>query len=91
MYYFIGDGTDIDRSDSQSEIGSEVSHSLADDDDKTSSGITSRSLPSTPNTYNGTCCTAGVINQPINRELLSKTEKIYEFRTNVPNLCFLPS
>ena len=45
--------------------------------------VLSGSLPSTSNTCNGTCFSAGVINQPTNRELLSKTEKIYGSGRNV--------
>ena len=89
MYYFIGDGTDIDHSDGLSEICSEVSHSLADDNGQTFSSITSRCFPSTSNTRNGTCYTVRASNQPTNKELPSETEKIYGFSTNVQNQCFL--
>ena len=79
------------HSDSQSENCSKVSHSFADDGGKTPSGITSKSLPSTSNTCNGTCCIAGIVTQPTDRELHSQTELIYGSGKNVQKQCFLPS
>ena len=77
MYYFIDDGTDMDPSGCESEICSEDSHSLeVDDGGQISSGSTSRSLSSTSKTCNGAYYSAGIINQPTNRELLSKIENI---------------
>ena len=62
---------------------SKVAHSLADYGSQTYGGISSRSLPTTSSTCNFTFFTAGVINQSINKELLSKTEKIYGPGANV--------
>ena len=90
-YYFVDNGTDIDCSDGYREICSVVSNSLVDDGGQTSSGITSRSFPSTSNISKGTCCTAGVINQPTIKKLLSKIKKICGSGTNVHKLCLLPS
>ena len=76
---------------SQSEICSEVSHSIADDGGQPSSGITCRSLPSISNTCNGICCTARISDQPTNRELFSQTEKVYGSCINVKKRCLFPS
>ena len=77
LYYFIGDGTDIDPSDSLREICSEVSRSLLMMVVNHPMVLLQGFLPSISNTCNGTCI-AGVINQPINRELLNKIEKIMD-------------